>query len=211
MANLADTLREVEAVFNSISPDLRADWRNCNGRESWQVTGPAGWQARERFEQAARRAVAVLPEVPQAVPGEVLAEQDPLRRWMYLLLAWFPQSLERAVNGTVLTDGKPTGYVEGASIERVGSVSALAVGRLLVEVEAAKPAAGAPQAAPVASPYLNMTATEAGRFVGVTARTIQNWIRAGKLKEHGCEGTTYQFLRADLEAMQKAHSSPDKQ
>jgi excisionase family DNA binding protein len=68
---------------------------------------------------------------------------------------------------------------------------------------------------PTESGFVWMTAAEAARYVGVTPRTIRNWItgRTGGIETFGDNGRSYRFSQAELDAkkaVRSAENNPKK-
>ncbi len=53
-----------------------------------------------------------------------------------------------------------------------------------------------------------LTTTEAGAILGVTARTIVKWTKAGKLPVQRTLGGHRRYLRSEIEAIRDANTTP---
>ena len=54
--------------------------------------------------------------------------------------------------------------------------------------------------------FVWLTATEAATYIGVTPRTVTNWLREGTLTTHDERGTRHKFSRAELDIKKAAQT-----
>lgn len=133
---ISERLHDLERVFRSLAPQLRADYfYSPIDKEAWQVMG-SGCGPRDRFTEAAIRAAGILMELDHVVSPEVVAEENPLHRWLTFLRLMFPPCVQLGPHAKYLGSmGQNRGPVQTASIDGIAELSALAIRRLLVKVE----------------------------------------------------------------------------
>ena len=138
---ISERLHDLERAFRSLAPQLRADYfYGPVDKETWQVMG-SGCGSRDRFTEAAIRAAGILMVLDHLVSSEVVAEENPLYRWLTFLRLMFPPCVRLGPHAKCLGSMEQNrGPVQTASIDGIAELSALAIRRLLVEVEKQSPA-----------------------------------------------------------------------